>query len=598
MTEVLFTQAVPVQVKSKDCEERRVNVRVHIELQSALNPIHRKDLIVQLTDDTDPFFLFHLVISEEDFQSLKCQQGLLVDFSAFPQRFIELLQHCIQEQSKDIPRFLLQLVSPASVLDHTPAFLNVIETNPFKHLTHLSLKLLPGNDAEIKKYLAACLKCVKEEKFLLEQKLKKTEDDLGRQLSYTQQTLSEKSRELDRLRSDWTAQATALTNKHSQELTSEKEKVLQTQTQYQQQYDQQRKEMESLHQRNLQQLQSRLTELELVNKDLTERRYKADCTIRELKSKLLGLEDECQRAKQEVLSLRRENSTLDAECHEKEKLINQLQTRVAVVEQEVKDKEQLVFRTKEVLTATQEQKVTLEESAEKKQDQIGKLEATIKSLSAELLKVCKLQEQLDATIQKLEESKQLLKTNENVITWLNKQLNETQSTKKPEVQGMFGNSLLHTNGVPFRLGPLPTVPENRFFYPTSGTKCLAPSAITFKGSLPQMVSSNQQSLAAHAQESGPKVQLNAQFPKSNAVPADVQPPGLSAAANKENGEPMGLELKYFKKREDSIPLRGLNQNVLNNPDHQKPSAVPVLQQTSSRLGVSSAYFPGLQTTFS
>lgn len=59
------------------------------------------------------------------------------------------------------PRFLLQLASPAAVLDNSPALLNVVETNPFKHLTHLSLKLLPGNDVEIKKFLAGCLKCSK-----------------------------------------------------------------------------------------------------------------------------------------------------------------------------------------------------------------------------------------------------------------------------------------------------------------------------------------------------------------------------------------------------------------------------------------------------
>lgn len=59
------------------------------------------------------------------------------------------------------PRFLLQLVSSASVLDHTPVSLNVVETNPFKHLTHLSLKFLPGNDVEVKKFLASCLKCLK-----------------------------------------------------------------------------------------------------------------------------------------------------------------------------------------------------------------------------------------------------------------------------------------------------------------------------------------------------------------------------------------------------------------------------------------------------
>ncbi|KAM6262102.1 spindle assembly abnormal protein 6 homolog isoform 1-T1 [Porphyrio hochstetteri] len=471
---------------------RRVNVRVNIELLSISNPIHKKDLAVRLTDDTDPFFLYNLVISEEDFQSLKSQQGLLVDFSAFPQKFIDLLQQCIQEQNKDIPRFLLQLVSSASVLDHTPVSLNVVETNPFKHLTHLSLKFLPGNDAEIKKFLASCLKCLKEDKMMLEEKLRKTEEDLTRQLSYTQQSLSDKSRELDKLKSEWTTYTTALTNKHTQELTSEKERALQAQAQYQQQHEQQKKELENLHQKSIQQLQNRLSELEVINKDLTERRYKGDSTVRELKAKLSGVEDECQRAKQEVLSLRRENTTLDAECHEKEKLINQLQTRVAVLEQEIKDKDQLVVRTKEVLDATQEQKVILEESTEKKQSHIEKLEMTIKSLSAELLKaneiikklqgdlktlmsklklkntvtiqqekllaekeeklqkeqrelqemgqslrtkeqeVCKLQEKLETTIQKLEESKQLLKTNENVITWLNKQLNETQMAKKLE----------------------------------------------------------------------------------------------------------------------------------------------------------------------
>lgn len=67
---------------------------------------------------------------------------------------------------------------------------------------------------------------------------------------------------------------------------------------------------------------------------------------------------ESQRAKQQVASLRRENGTLDTECHEKERLINQIQTRVAVLEQEIKDKDQLVLRTKEVLEATQQQKVT------------------------------------------------------------------------------------------------------------------------------------------------------------------------------------------------------------------------------------------------
>ena len=42
--------------------------------------------------------------------------------------------------------------------DRSTAMLNVVETNPFKHLTHLSLKFVPGTDSDVKKYLADCLK--------------------------------------------------------------------------------------------------------------------------------------------------------------------------------------------------------------------------------------------------------------------------------------------------------------------------------------------------------------------------------------------------------------------------------------------------------
>ncbi|XP_042534714.1 spindle assembly abnormal protein 6 homolog isoform X1 [Dipodomys spectabilis] len=646
MSQVLFQQIVPLQVKCKDCEERRMSVRVSIELQSVSNPVHRKDLVIRLTDDTDPFFLYNLVISEDDFQSLKFQQGLLVDFLAFPQKFIDLLQQCTQEHAKEIPRFLLQLVSPAAILDNSAVFLNVVETNPFKHLTHLSLKLLPGNDVEIKKFLACCLKCSKEEKLSLAQSL----DDVTRQLNSTQKTLSEKIQELEKLRNEWASHTASLTNKHSQELTNEKEKALQAQVQYQQQHEQQKKDLEILHQQNVHQLQNRLSDLEAANKELTERKYKGDSTVRELKAKLSAVEEELQRTKQEVLSLRRENSTLDAECHEKEKHINQLQTKVAVLEQEIKDKDQLVLRTKEAFDTMQEQKVALEESGEKNQVQLGKLEATIKSLSTELLKaneiikklqgdlktlmgklklkntvtiqqekllaekeeklqkeqkelqdvgqslrvkeqeVCKLQEQLEATVQKLEESKQLLKNNEKLITWLNKELNENQLVRKPDVSGPSTTPSAHASSSTIRSGISPNVNvvDSRLNYPGCGIGYPVSSAFAFQNTFPHPIATKN---TIHP-VSGPKVQFNLQFTKPDAQSGTTST--MPGSTDKENGENLGLESKYLKKREDSIPLRGLSQNLLSNAEHQKDGTLGALQTSSKPtvLPSTSAYFPG------
>uniref|UniRef100_A0A673CQL9 Spindle assembly abnormal protein 6 homolog n=1 Tax=Sphaeramia orbicularis TaxID=375764 RepID=A0A673CQL9_9TELE len=470
---------------------RKANIRVTINLQLTNSPVHKRDLLVRLTDDVDPYFLFNLSISEEDFQSLKVQQGLLIDFASFPQKFIDLLNLCYSEQESDNPRFLLHLSCQSPVLEG-PANFSVVETNAFKHLNHLSLRLVQGSDKEVKDYLAVCLSSLKAEKEDLELKLKKTEEDLSRQLTYAQQTLSEKSKELDKLRSEWTSQTSSLSSRHSQELQSEREKALELQSRLQQQTEHLRQELENTHKKSSQQLQSRLTELEASCRELTERKYKNESTIRDLKIKLVGAEEECQRSKQQVLSLRRENGTLDTECHEKERLVSQLQMRVAVLEQEMKDKEQLMCRTKEVLEATQQQKDSIEGNAESKELQIRKLEATVKSLSEELLKanniikklqgdvrglvgkikvkntvtvsqekvlqetseklqnvekdllnsqqqlitkdeqVTKLKEQLEATVQKLNESREVLKTNENVISWLNKQLNEKQLSRKPQ----------------------------------------------------------------------------------------------------------------------------------------------------------------------
>ncbi|XP_072367486.1 spindle assembly abnormal protein 6 homolog isoform X2 [Scyliorhinus torazame] len=629
MSRQLFSEIVRILVRYKDCEERRTTIRVTVELHCASNPVYKKDLIVRLTDDIDPLFLYNLIITEDDFQSLKHQQGLLIDFSAFPQKFIDLLQQCIQEESKDVPRFLLQLVSSAPLFDYTPAYLNVVETNPFKHLNHLSLKLLHGTDVEIKKYLASCLKCIKDEKLLLEQQLKKIKEDFTRQLACTQKALSEKSSELDRLRIEWTTQTTTINERYSQELTTEREKLHQAQTQWQQQSEQQKEELETGHRRSLQQLQTNLAKLDTVNKELTERRYKTECAIQEIKAKLLSLEDECHRAKQEVQSLHRENSMLDAECHEKDKLINQLQTRVAVLQQETKDKDQLVSRTKEVLEATQEQKankiikelqmdlktlmgklklkntvtVQQEKLLSEKEKQLQKeqreLQEAQQFLQLKGEEVSKLQEQLEGTMVKLEESKELLKTNENVITWLNKQLNENQMVRKQEIIGSSGIvSASGSNGIFKRETVPPNISEKNPFLIVSGTNYPVTSVVS---SFPQQFTANSMKprhAVSRERSLGPTVQISSQYLKSS-TPSMASKPKLpmglctAPSSGKEN-KVGGLESTYFKQRQGSIPLRGLSAQITFSSEHQKsfPSRGGAQTMKSGLLPPASAYFRG------
>ncbi|XP_044876110.1 spindle assembly abnormal protein 6 homolog isoform X3 [Mauremys mutica] len=632
MAEQLFCKGVSAVIGCAGCEERRADVRLTVETCTSSSPIHKKELTVRITDDADPLFLYSVAIGEEDFQSLKSQQGLLVDFSAFPQKFIDLLEQCILEQGKQVPRFLIQLVTSSPALDCMPAYLNVVETNPFKHLTHLSLKLLAGSDSDIKKYLAICIKNLKMENSMLEDKLHRSEEGLSKRLTVTQQALAEKSKELDKLQNEWTSQTTSLTNKYSQEITAEKEKVLRVQTQYQLQHEQQKKEMEATFNRKVHHLETRVSEFETVNKDLTEKKYKSESSIRELKSKFAGLEEEYQRAKQEVLSLRRENSTLDTECHEKEKLLNQLRTRIAVLEQEVKDKEQVIIRSTDVCESAQEHKKKLEESLEMKQLQIGKFETTVKSISEELLKaneiikklqgemkklmekmklknavtlqqekilgekeqilqkerlelnnvkqalqqkeeeVLKLQEQLDITVQKLEESKQLLKTNENVISWLNKQLNEN---KIVSMHGASGHSDMPCAGSATNSAALQNGLPRLLLYNSPFSVPVMPPPIStaslsnnYKGSVPLRM--NIPCAVTSAARYNPQVRINLSANSTSTPLHETRPcpPASTPLVPPNSGhvEPPGLDMKYLKK-DGNLPLRGLKPLSVASTEH-------------------------------
>ena len=67
--------------------------------------------------------------------------------------------------------------------------------------------------------------------------------------------------------------------------------AIQLQTESQNQLEKQRRELEHTHRQAMQMLQSRLTETESSNKELTERRFKSEATLREVRTRLSAVEE-------------------------------------------------------------------------------------------------------------------------------------------------------------------------------------------------------------------------------------------------------------------------------------------------------------------
>eukprot|EP00057_Strongylocentrotus_purpuratus_P024914 XP_011679388.1 PREDICTED: spindle assembly abnormal protein 6 homolog [Strongylocentrotus purpuratus] len=586
MEGAMFDQVLSVVFKSQGQDDRTVGIRIFLELVSVTSPIHRKELHVRLTDDADPFFLYDLHLGEEDFQVLKNQQGLLVDFSAFPQKFIELLQLCAQNQGQAHGKFVLQLNQSGDLAGspHGLAQLGVVETNPFKHLTHLSLSLKPGSDSEVKRYLAKCLKLLQEDHKQLKAHLSSKESSLTHQLQQTQEILQTRSSELERLRGQWSSQSDSLEAKHQQELAEERQKALEMQRDIEKQSSAQCQELEEKHRKQNDKMQSRIAELQAVNREMHERRQAQESTIKELRSKLHMLEEDYQRAQRELQSTRRHTDRLETEHTDRGQTVGQLSTRLAVLEQEVGDKQALADKSAQLLEAANESKAQLEENVHQKQALLVKLESTVKSTSKEVLKgneiIRKLQgelkaavakmklkntvtskqeklieekshtlhsmqedrdnlkrkcdsvdaenerlkETLERTTTKLEESKQLLKTNENVINWLNKQVNEVHLSQR---HGTFEP--------PSRPQPVASYKPAGVVYQPTGANIGVPPTTSSTGAPPR-----------HAFTSTPST--------NPSVPLNTPHSGLSAIQHASHASP-ALDPKYLQRQEQAGPMR-------------------------------------------
>lgn len=75
-------------------------------------------------------------------------------------------------------RFLLHLSCQSPVLEG-PASFSVVETNAFKHLNHLSLRLAQGSDKHVRDYLAVCLSSLKVGSFSIINKAVNSKTDLN-----------------------------------------------------------------------------------------------------------------------------------------------------------------------------------------------------------------------------------------------------------------------------------------------------------------------------------------------------------------------------------------------------------------------------------
>ncbi|CAM6070100.1 unnamed protein product [Sphagnum tenellum] len=476
----LFEKVVPVRVNKANSEDRHMDLTARFIM--GLSKIHRttKVLQVQITNELDPFFFYSLEVNEDDFQSLKVEQCILVDFATFPYKFIELLEQCIASASNDSSRFLAVLHIRTGDSTFT-----VVETNQFKHLSHLSLVFRQGNDSVIKQFLAGRLAEYKSINGDLHEKLRRTLHSLERAL----RDVNNLSSELGELKENHCRIVSELKAEYTLELAHEKEKVLQETIELKDQHERDRAEFESHCQQQVNHHRERANELDKQVRSLLDSKYKLESRILELNTKLTSTEKGLEEKSQDYEQLKMENQSLDSDKHDTAKQLNLHLMHLSALEQEVSNKSELLSSLKVQLDSQVSQRVALEgswkeaQAAAERADERANFSATelakchqiIEKLQVELRsskQKVKLKGQLasqqdsllterQAVIEKveadnlnlrseldtlkveqgenkkkvedltskLEETQELLKSNQQMIQWLNQQLTEAQLGK-------------------------------------------------------------------------------------------------------------------------------------------------------------------------
>ncbi|CAN7944186.1 unnamed protein product [Ixodes pacificus] len=487
--ESLFCRTLGVQLSDERGSRRLAGVCVSVRHGSSGG---RKQLRVQLTDETDPFFVYSLALTDDDFESLKCQQGLLVDFAAFPHKLADLLQLCVDHERRDSPKFVVRL----RVSGDEPALMEVVEANPFKHLVHLSLLLRAPGEGALRKHLAAAMRALKEDKRRLEASLSSCEAEWRARLERSETLAAEKAQEVERQRTAHSAQLASLGERHLAELRALRDETSKASSEQRVRAELERHEAELQQRRQMQALEAEASLQEALAKDLREKLDRSERHCRELALQVAALE--AARAERDAQALSREKEAAEereattlaarlaeleaqldasrAAQREAERGLEQCTSRLERRDAAVRTLSGDVVKANEIIRRLQGELRALHGQLGQREGALADKERRLEALgdTADRLRAQHRdgQAQLERARLELSEAQAQLaqcqrqvKTHENVIQWLNQQLNQRMGA------GQGGSP-----GAVQCPGGLPKTPEDATSQPAKGSRGAAPQA--------------------------------------------------------------------------------------------------------------------------
>lgn len=353
----IFAEAVPVQIKPYDPHGRDEYVAHLTVCLRPDNPAHPRNLLLELTDENDLLFYHSLVLGEGDYSALRAEQRLLVDFQSFPEQLAVFLRRCCGNEVQGLSSSSKML----AVLDCKPAgesYFSIVESNHFRELTHIALRVRQGSDEVVKKHLAHKLRAARAEAASLSQRLAASSEAL----TQSQKQVNELTARAGVVANERAHLEESLQATHQRELGDLKDEHARALTELQRSSREERTRMESEHKQALRAALDRAQSAEGSVEELKRTRQSLTVTGESCRERLEVAERQLKEASQETSELRLQLKQLEELKFRHERDLNGLQVQLASVKEQLAVREQHTASQAAQIEEAVRERRTLEES--------------------------------------------------------------------------------------------------------------------------------------------------------------------------------------------------------------------------------------------
>ena len=422
-TEIELNMVIIKSEKNNSIEPMKISIIRLLEKQP--------HLIIQVTNPNDPLFLYSLDLSEIEYQQLKTEQSLLVDFQNFPDFITKMFYFCKNDKD-DIYTCVLTLggIGENNFSSGGNGILAVEEKTQYRKLNHLILKLQAANDISLKKYLSDVSKEYKEKFENLSQKY----SDLNQNYEILQKENLNLKENLQKIEYEHKTSLDNLLNEKNKEINLIKENNFK-------ENKKQLELMESDKNKTISDLENRISQLQGILDDATknktqleEHKLKLEINQKDLEGKFAISNTELNVYKTEITNLRQENSDLNKKCLNYEKNLTEFNFKNESILKQLEEKNKSLENMKQLIDSLNKQRDSNEDTIKSLKASNNKLENKLQLSIKEINKgndiIQRLQNDIKNQKSKIKSTKNELNTQEQLINQKQILLDEQNKTIK------------------------------------------------------------------------------------------------------------------------------------------------------------------------